>query len=448
MPFQRSLASSISPDADQADTSCPPLDHGILNFHSDPDRVMHPKPSPIHAESNSWITEEVGYFEPDLTEEDHIRYVNGVMHFSHVLAFVNNLRAIAVFKTEDTMRCNLHACLRGLSREWFISELSHQDRESLRELPFEDGWCRRLLGRFSPSKYATLVEGYGKIDTSKSYPNHVAWSHILLRRLQCNSKYTNASTHEQLVVLYELLDPDLRKRLAPPLPEATIEEFMNNLEDIYLELYYEDSFKRDDEATEAGKSFTWIPSEIGYFAPDQTLTHHVHRENGILYFRDVYAFVNYMRVIAETTQETVIRANLHLCLRDKALEWWVAELTSQQRQILRSKHLEDGWFHTLQVRFHPDEEVADEQLYETKYGWDAVKAEYPAAVWAHTMLRHHQALKPARLSAELLDIWNAFDPELQEDLEKPSEDTILADFMASVDRCYNKWRWLVMTDRK
>jgi hypothetical protein len=398
-----------------------------------------------------WITEEVGYFDPDLTEGNHIRCVRGATHFSHVLAFVNNLRAISVFKSEATMCYNVHACLRGLAREWFISELSHEDRESLRELPLEDGWCQRLLERFSPSEYAALAEVHGSFHTfegTQSYPNPVAWSHNVLRRLQCDAKYTNASRHEQLTVLYELLDPVLQKRLAPPLPETTMAEFIKILDNTYTELYYEDSSKRDEMRTESGKSSIWIPSEVGYFTPDQTLTHHVHRENGILYFQDVYAFVNYMRVIAETTQEDAIRTNLHLCLRDKALEWWVAELSSQERQSLRTKPLEDGWFHTLQVRFQPIEEVADEQLYETKYGWDAVKSEYPAVVWAHTMLRHHQAMKPSRLFAELLDIWNAFEPELQGDLEKPTENTSLAGFMASIDKCYNKWRWFVMTDRK
>ena len=413
--------------------------------------VVRPNLTQDNAKSISWVTEEVGYFDPDLTEENHIRCVRGATYFSHVLAFVNNLRAISVFKSEDTMRYNIHACLRGMAREWFISELSHQDREFLRELSLQEGWCRRLLERFSPSEYTALAEVHGKFHTleeTQSYRSPVAWSHNVLRRLQCDAKYTNATQHEQLVVLHGLLDPVLQKRLSRPLPQTTIAEFIKDLDDTYLELYYADSSKRDEMATEAGKSSIWIPSEVGYFAPDQTLTHHVHRENGILYFQDVYAFVNYMRAIAETTREDAIRTNLHLCLRDKALEWWVAELSSQERQNLRTKPLEDGWFHVLQVRFHPIEEVADEQLYETKYGWDAVKAEYPAVVWAHTMLRHHQAMKPSRLFAELLGIWNAFEPELQEDLEKPTENISLAVFMANIDKCYNKWRWFVMTDRK
>lgn len=446
---QRSLSSNIRPNLDWAGHILPPL----ANLKEIPSHVRSntSNTSGDCAKSTSWSTAEVGYFDPDLTEANHIRYVKGVMYFSHVLAFVNNIRAISVFMREDIVGTNLHACLRGLAREWFISELSHTDRLSLRDLSLEDGWFKRLLDRFTPSEFTALAEVHGNVhlfEECPSYPNPISWSHSVLRRLQCDAKYTRATKHEQLVTLYGLLDPSLHRRLAPPVQGATIAEFIKALDDTYTELYYEDSSKRVDLATKARKSPIWIPSEIGYFTPDQTLTRHVHRENGILYFQDVYAFVNYLRVIAETTQEESIQTNLHLCLRDKALEWWVAELSSQDRQNLRTKSLEDGWFHVLQSRFQPIEEVADEQLYETKYGWDAVKAEYPAVVWAHTMLRHHQAMRPARIFAELSSIWNAIDPELQRDMKRPTESTSLAEFMASIDRCYNKWRWFVMTERK
>jgi hypothetical protein len=404
-----------------------------------------------YAKSTVWITAEVGYFDPDLTEDNHIRCINNVMYFSHVLAFINHIRALSVFKREDIVGTNLHACLRGLAQEWFISELSQADRLSLRDLSLEDGWFKHLLDRFAPSEYTALAEVHGKIhrfEETTSHPNPVSWAHNLLRRLQCDAKYSKATEHEQLVVLYGLLDPSLHRRLATPVPDTTIAQFIKALDDTYTELYYEDSYGRVDQFTEVNKSPYLIPSEIGYFTPDQTLTRHVHRENGILYFRDVYAFVNYLRVIVETIQEGAIRTHLHLCLRDKALEWWVAELSSQDRQELRTKPLEDGWFHVLQARFKPIEEVADEQLYEMKYGWDAVRAEYPAVVWAHTMLRHHQAMRPARIFVELTSIWNAIEPELQRDLEKPMESTRLAEFMANIDKCYNKWRWYVMTERK
>lgn len=200
-----------------------------------------------------------------------------------------------------------------------------------------------------------------------------------------------------------------------------------------------------------GKSSNWSTTDVGYFVPEQTLDEHTVTENGIVFYQDVWAFINFLRVLAESTDEETIRSNLHYCLREKAFDWYITELTRPEREALRTQPLEEGWFKSLAVRFSPSREVAADQFKRMQYGWTDVRREYPAVVWANTMLRHIQALdrgsplKSNILAEHLLSIWHALNDDFAKDVPAPNEGTSVAEFMAELDEAYKRWRWVALT---
>lgn len=206
--------------------------------------------------------------------------------------------------------------------------------------------------------------------------------------------------------------------------------------------------------TKTIKSTNWSTIDVGFFVPEQTLDQHTILENGIVYYQDVWAFINYLRVLAESTDEVTIRENLHHCLREKAFEWYITELTPADRQALRTQTLEQGWFQKLAYRFSPSTDVAEDQINCMGYGWGDVRAGYPVTTWANTMLRHMRALDFGvnlewRIETDhMKQIWSCLIKDFADEVPEPDYDTSIAGFMADLDEAYKRWRWVVLTGPK
>lgn len=209
-----------------------------------------------------------------------------------------------------------------------------------------------------------------------------------------------------------------------------------------------------EPTTKTEKSTNWSTLDVGFFVPEQTLDQHTILENGIIYYQDVWAFINYLRVLAESADEDTICTNLHHCLREKAFEWYTTELNRAERQALRTQPLEAGWFRKLAERFSPNSEVAEHQINCMGYGWGDVLAEHPVTTWAHTVLRHMQALDYGvnlewHIENDHLEqIWNRLIDDFAKDVPTPDHGTSVAGFMAGLDEAYKRWRWVVLTGPK
>lgn len=200
------------------------------------------------------------------------------------------------------------------------------------------------------------------------------------------------------------------------------------------------------------KSTTWCTQDVGYFLPKQPLEDYIVLENGNLFYQDVWAFTNYLRVLAETTEEETICANLHFCLRGKALEWYTTELTPTQRAELGTKSLATGWLHVLDTRFGPGHEIAEDQLNYRGYGWSDVENGHSVVVWAQNLLRHAQIDWCMDVGSDWEDdwtieqlqiIWENLSESLAKDIAYPGEKTTLADFKLEPEEAYKSWRWIV-----
>jgi hypothetical protein len=186
-------------------------------------------------------------------------------------------------------------------------------------------------------------------------------------------------------------------------------------------------------------SSSWDTNDVGYFTPDDTAVDHRYTDNGTTYYTNVYAFVNHIRSLAFTKPESLIRANLNSCLRDKAQDWFDMELNSGEREVLSVISLETGWIKALLKRFKPLYDVALRRYKEGQYNKEDAENGYDPVKWAHGMMRNAQAAGITSIYAQLKQIWYGIDLELQWPVNCPTKSTAVSEFMKELDDAYLEW---------
>ncbi|KAJ5708226.1 hypothetical protein N7488_008027 [Penicillium malachiteum] len=116
----------------------------------------------------------------------------------------------------------------------------------------------------------------------------------------------------------------------------------------------------DPRVTDDARALSpWDTVEVGYFYPDtDTLNHIIIEEDHTMIFQNAEAFVSHLRGVAVFKTEAVVRANIHSCLRQIALEWYIMELTDAERESLCTLPLEEGWFKQILLRFSLSPRIA------------------------------------------------------------------------------------------
>ena len=71
------------------------------------------------------------------------------------------------------------------------------------------------------------------------------------------------------------------------------------------------------------------------------------------HYQDVYVFTDCIHDMATTKTKSLVKNNVHACLRETALSWHTIELSNLEKLALRTATLEDGWIKALIKRFKP-----------------------------------------------------------------------------------------------
>ncbi|KAJ5379487.1 hypothetical protein N7509_012606 [Penicillium cosmopolitanum] len=195
-----------------------------------------PSTAPIFdiAKANNWVTSEVGYFLPDPTRDEQVRMKEDTIYFSNAHAFVGHIRALSAFKNENTIRLNIHSCLRGEALEWFISELSHYEREKLRSFSLEEGWIETLTRRFkNPPSHALKTLKRSKYNWAdvRSQRSLVMWAHNMLRLAQESNEYP--VVWHQIHAVWDQIEIPIRGNVSEPSSGTTVASFMEELDRWY-----------------------------------------------------------------------------------------------------------------------------------------------------------------------------------------------------------------------
>ena len=184
-----------------------------------------------------WNASEVGFFHPMYDDKSvasggaPMEHTPKDTYFRDVHLFIEHARDIAGIKGDDLVRINLWTCLKGPALEWWLSELSETEKRLAKLGNKLDEWERLLVDRFkAPSNVAIeslLKERYTLRDaSSRREPREYAQK---ILRTSKDAGLTNVKN--QLDMIYNGLDPELRRDVRRPRDSTKLNDFLEELDD-------------------------------------------------------------------------------------------------------------------------------------------------------------------------------------------------------------------------
>ncbi|KAJ5675356.1 hypothetical protein N7462_008253 [Penicillium macrosclerotiorum] len=185
---------------------------------------------------------------------------------------------------------------------------------------------------------------------------------------------------------------------------------------------------------------TWKAADIGFFDPGMKNKDGILTSGTTTYFSDVYVFIDRMKDLVNLKSEEVVRTNIHSCLRGDAIRWYTHELSTREKEMMQSCPIASGWFASLLERFKPDRTDALAALEKEKYDWRDVRSGRTPRDYAQNMLRLLKDTGYSDPFDQLLKIRENIEPSLRRDLQVPTKDTTIAEFMSAIDTHYRDWK--------
>lgn len=177
-----------------------------------------------------WKTDDVGYFNPDLSGTEPIVAVGTSTYYRDVFVFIDRLRDVVQIKGADIVRLNIQAALRGSALEWFTSELTEFEKKSLRILDPEQGWFESLINRFKPRPSEAMrnleASSYSFRDV-RAGRSARAFAQAIFRHARAAHM---SSVFQQLIMAWNKIEPGLRRDIPEPNESTTISQFLLQLE--------------------------------------------------------------------------------------------------------------------------------------------------------------------------------------------------------------------------
>lgn len=192
---------------------------------------------------------------------------------------------------------------------------------------------------------------------------------------------------------------------------------------------------------------SWRPDELGFFDPDLQDDAVVGKGDIVYlgnhpYYRNVFVFVDRIKDVAQAKGNQTVRLNLHSCLRGTALEWHASELTTFEKDMLRTVELENGWIKLLIARFKERPTIALSKMERDKYTLrDAASGRTPRA-YAQGVFRNAQAAGMSSTLNQLAIAWNHLHWEFQRDIPEPTDSISKAEFLSLLEAKTDIWRSL------
>ena len=190
-------------------------------------------------------------------------------------------------------------------------------------------------------------------------------------------------------------------------------------------------------------SFKWNPSNIGFFDPHfnekiiaiASVMKHSEKD---IYFRNIHLFLKRCSNIATIKGDQIVRNNLFICLRELALQWYISEMTSNVKALIKYASGIEHWFVKLLSRFKKKSIIALSILMREKYTFKDAKNQRKFREYAFIILRATKSINLETFD-QIAMIWNDMNTEFQRDIQRSNEDIVLDDFLNALDEFKNIW---------
>lgn len=173
--------------------------------------------------------------------------------------------------------------------------------------------------------------------------------------------------------------------------------------------------------------------DIGYFDPTTEGEGTVIIQGKLDFYKDVYAFTDRLKDMEAGHGADAVRSLLPSCLRGSAREWHTIELTSFEKDSLRTAPIA-SICNLLIRRFKEPGSVALKRLQTARYGFREAQSGLSPHAFALQVFRHAKAAMYTSDYNVMLTVWNAFDLVFQKQLPEPEIDTKMGDFMKALHK--------------
>ena len=176
---------------------------------------------------------DVGFFNPD-TPDEHglgpVATVGSETVYRDIYTWVERLKDLMYTHGPDEAKWIIQPCLRGSAATWWIAELTDEDRRKLRDSELHR-WFLVLIKRFklqtSVALSRLISQSYSSYDLSRS-PR--IWIHQMLhyaRAAEIDSPFN------QLTIIWNRFDANLRKDIPMPKPHTRLADFLEHIDMMY-----------------------------------------------------------------------------------------------------------------------------------------------------------------------------------------------------------------------
>ena len=153
------------------------------------------------------------------------------VYYRNVILFIQRLQSLVTFRGASLVKANIATSLRGSALEWYTSELSDFDRDTLNNDPGVKSWVNTLSHRFKvPTSVALglLTDETYTLDDARARRPPAQYVRTIMRYgIGCNI----VDVANQLSFAYRSLAPELRVFVSPPTESTKAADFIRALEE-------------------------------------------------------------------------------------------------------------------------------------------------------------------------------------------------------------------------
>ena len=197
-------------------------------------------------------------------------------------------------------------------------------------------------------------------------------------------------------------------------------------------------------ALPTGSSHRWNASEVGFFDPmydgksvrTGEAMEHAGKDT---YFRDVHLFIERAKDISMIQKNQHVRDNLFTCLRGSALQWYISEISTKAKQLIRYDEDIDHWTTQLLRRFKESIDVFIDTILKKRYTMNDARRHREPREYVVKILRAVKFAELESMTNQMTIIYNELDVEFRRDMTKSSNVLFIDSFLREMNDAKEIW---------
>jgi hypothetical protein len=159
-----------------------------------------------------------------------------------------------------------------------------------------------------------------------------------------------------------------------------------------------------------------------------------------LYYRNVYLFVERVKIAVIMFDVEIVRTNLSACLRETTHVWYIEDLSDIEKKALRIFEDDaDHWCNVLLKKFKKSVASTLNYLITERYTLDDVRANRDISSFVFQIMRHVKTINIIDLHEQLTWTYNVIVSKLTKNIDSFDENIFTMPFLKNLKTKKNTW---------